>query len=59
MEDLERAIRELELEYEKAKNNPTVDCPIAYALYHTWRIEDSRKDRKKLNERKREKRDED
>ena len=40
--DLQRAIRELTYEYEKAKQLEHVNCAIAYALYHVWRMEDSR-----------------
>ncbi len=34
---IEEAIDILRQEYEKAKQNPFVQYPIAYALYQTWK----------------------
>ena len=47
--DLDRAIEWLKKNYEDGKNNPTVRDPVAWALYKTWRQEDSRaaKERKR------------
>ncbi len=48
-DDLDRAIEWLKKNYEDGKNNPTVRDPVAWALYKTWRQEDSRaaKERRK------------
>lgn len=35
---LQKAIRLLEKEYEKAKNLTFVRNPLAYAIYQIWRI---------------------
>ena len=35
--ELQKVVRELCAEYEKAKSNPIVHNPIGYALYHTWK----------------------
>ena len=35
--ELEKAIKILKVEYERAKENPVVRDPIAWALYQTWR----------------------
>lgn len=35
--DIEEAIDLLRQEYEKAKQKPFVQYPIAYALYQTWK----------------------
>ena len=40
---LEKAIRLLETEYEKAKKSTFVRNPIAYALYRVWKIADEQK----------------
>ena len=50
-EELERVIRTLKKEYARAKTIAYVTNPIAWALYHTWRVEDNRHDgrRKKKN----------
>ena len=40
---LEKAIKLLETEYEKAKRLDFVINPIAYALYQVWKIADGRK----------------
>jgi hypothetical protein len=34
--ELQKVVRQLCEEYEKAKNNPIVHNPIGYALYQTW-----------------------
>ena len=39
---LEKAIELLKEEYEKAKNQPFVQKPLAYALYHTWKKVDEK-----------------
>lgn len=39
---IERAIERLRAEYERARKNPTVRKPLAYALYHTWRYYDAK-----------------
>lgn len=36
-EKMEKAIKTLNAEYEKAKENPVVRDPVAWALYQTWR----------------------
>lgn len=42
---LEKAIKLLEKEYERAKNLEYVHKPLAYALYHVWKMADEeRKD---------------
>ena len=38
---IETAIKKLIEEHEKAKNNDWVRDPVAYALYHVWRMADS------------------
>lgn len=43
---LQRAIKLLECEYEKAKNNPVIFNPLAYALYQVWKIADVKGDKK-------------
>lgn len=43
-EELGYAIDILKEEYEKTKSNPYIYNPIAWALYHTWRRIDSRRD---------------
>ena len=41
--ELEKAIRILQEEYEKTRNNSYIHNPVAWALYHTWkRIEENR-----------------
>lgn len=42
-EELEKAVRILEKEYEQAKKNPYIRNPIANALYHTWKQLDERR----------------
>ena len=37
---LQKAVKLLEKEYEKAKNAPFVHDPVAYALYQVWRMAD-------------------
>lgn len=39
---LEDAIKRLKKEYEKAKANPYVRDPVAFALYQTWKVADNR-----------------
>mgnify|MGYP003292560188 CR=1 FL=1 len=39
---LEKAIELLKAEYEKAKKQPFVQKPLAYALYHTWKKVDEK-----------------
>ena len=41
----DEAVEQLRIEYEKAKKNKHIKNPIAYALYHTWRMADSKKER--------------
>lgn len=36
-ERLEKAIQDLKDFYERAKNNPCITKPLAWALYRTWR----------------------
>lgn len=40
---LEKVIKMLEEEYERAKQKDFVRDPLAYALYHTWKKVDKRK----------------
>lgn len=40
LKELRPAVRLLCKEYERAKKNPTVRNPIAYALYQTWKAVD-------------------
>lgn len=40
---LEKAIKTLEAEYERAKKIPYVQKPLAWALYHTWKKVDEMK----------------
>ena len=40
---LEKAIRMLQTEYEKAKNLSFVRNPLAYALYKVWKVVDGEK----------------
>ena len=40
MSDLNKAIKTLKEQYEKAKKIGWVQNPIAYALYQTWKIFD-------------------
>lgn len=35
---LKRAIKLLELEYKKAKDNEAIFNPLAYALYQVWKL---------------------
>lgn len=42
-EEFGHAIDVLKEEYEKTRNNPYIQNPIAWALYHTWRRIDSRR----------------
>ena len=39
---IEKAIKELMQEYEKAKKNEWVRNPVAYALYQVWKRADSK-----------------
>lgn len=43
---LEEAIRALETTYERAKRLPYVRNPLAYALYHVWKIADRKPPKK-------------
>ena len=45
--ELDFAIRELRRNYQKAVNSPYVHTPIAWALYHTWRMVDTRANRRR------------
>lgn len=45
--ELERAVNQLVKHYHRALENPTIHNPIAWSLYHVWRIEDSRKNKDK------------
>lgn len=38
---LEKAIKILTEQYDKALLNPIVKNPLAYALYHTWKVFDN------------------
>ena len=38
--DIEKAIKMLKAEYEKAKNLSFVRNPLAYALYKVWKVAD-------------------
>ena len=40
VKELRAAVRFLHKEYERAKKNPIVRNPIAYALYQTWKAVD-------------------
>lgn len=41
--ELEKAIRILQEEFEKTRNNSYIHNPVAWALYHTWkRVEENR-----------------
>lgn len=40
---LEKAIKLLEAEYERAKNIPYVQNPLAWALYQVWKKADERR----------------
>ena len=44
---LKMAIAELNNQYNRAIQNPYIVKPIAYALYHTWRIVDSKPNKRK------------
>ena len=37
---LKRAIKLLEREYEKAKDNEAIYNPLSYALYQVWKMAD-------------------
>ena len=43
---LEKAIKRLEEEYERAKKLEYVEKPLAYALYHVWKEADNDRQRK-------------
>ena len=43
---LEKAVKLLEAEYERAKNLEYVQRPLAWALYQVWKAVDSMKDEK-------------
>lgn len=43
----DEAVEQLRKEYEHAKKLKHVKNPIAYALYHTWRVADSKKERER------------
>ena len=45
--ELKEVTEFIQKEYEKARKNPTVKNPVAYALYHTWRYYDRKGKRKK------------
>lgn len=50
---LNKAIKELTIQYEKALDISIVHKPLAYALYHTWQnIEIIEKERNKDDERR-------
>ena len=38
MTDLEKAIKLLEKEYEKAQRQERINNPLAYAIYQVWRM---------------------
>lgn len=38
---LDAAIKILTAKYQKALTNPNIKEPLAYALYHTWRMVDA------------------
>lgn len=40
--ELRKAVELLRKEYEKAKNNPIVRDPLAYALYQVWKMADAK-----------------
>ena len=40
---IEKAIKMLEAEYERAKNLEWVNNPLAYALYQVWKKVDERR----------------
>jgi hypothetical protein len=42
--EFSRAVEILQEEYEKTKNNTYIHNAIAWALYHTWRRIDARRD---------------
>lgn len=42
MKELDKAIKELVKQYERAKNLEFVRNKIAYALYQTWKIFDEK-----------------
>ena len=42
--ELEKAVKILNAEYEKAKRNSYIHNPIAWALYHTWKQVESGRD---------------
>lgn len=46
-EPLKMAIAELNNQYNRAIQSPYIVKPIAYALYHTWRIVDSKPNKRK------------
>jgi hypothetical protein len=46
---LEKAIKMLKEEYEKAKKQEFVQKPLAYALYYTWRNVDEKLNNTGLN----------
>lgn len=41
---LKKALALVEREYERAKQNKYVRKPLAYALYHVWRMVDAEKE---------------
>ena len=41
--ELRKAVELLRKEYEKAKQNPIVRDPLAYALFHAWKAVDSKR----------------
>ena len=40
--ELREAVKLLHKEYEKAKQNPIVRDPLAYALYQVWKVTDEK-----------------
>ena len=42
MQELDKAIKILKEQYEKAQNMDWIRNKIAWALYHTWKIFDER-----------------
>lgn len=41
MEELEKIIAILRINYDVAKKQTFIENPLAYALYHTWRFADT------------------
>lgn len=45
--ELDFAVRELRRNYDRAVKSPYIHTPIAWALYHTWRMVDTRANRRR------------